>query len=303
MHARRPPVEHVVPSAPGPEYRVAIGGAVGHGRVGNACLVLHSRPVRAARGTDVVLVQRRRAMPAGRRVVEVVSLRVAVPAEQQHMREVVEQREQPLAVRVPEGVAPRRLEQRDVHAHHQQPRARQRRQVGLQERELVLAEPADVGGAGVRSHDHVVQQHVGRPLLFPGVGVRAEVPAVGIQRVRIRGRADVHVVVAGHEEPRHPRTQCRDQRGMQRRVVVGEVAQHDAQVGRRTFHRPPPSAGVDRESVGVIGTDGVHHVAAEVVGIRGRFQLRIRHHDDGRAAGPVQVAVRMPDGEIPALTG
>src|SRR3546814_6244552 len=89
-------------------------------------------------GTDVVLVQRLRAMPAGRGVVEPVLLRVAVRAEHQHVREVAQQSEQALAIGIAERVASGRLEQRDVHAQYQQALLRYGRQVGLERKSTRL---------------------------------------------------------------------------------------------------------------------------------------------------------------------
>src|SRR3546814_2022455 len=69
------------------------------------CALPISRPEGAAGGTDVVLVQRLRAVPAGGFVVEPVLLRVAVRAEHQHVGEVAQQSEQAFAIGVAERVA------------------------------------------------------------------------------------------------------------------------------------------------------------------------------------------------------
>src|SRR3546814_15074368 len=88
-----------------------------------------------------------------------------------------------------------RREQRDVHAQYQQALLRYGRQVGLEERELVLAETAGVCRLHAGPVDHVVEQHERRERFFPGEGVGTEMSTEGLQRIRIVLRIGVHVVV------------------------------------------------------------------------------------------------------------
>ena len=98
-------------------------------------------------------------MPAAGRVVEHMALGMGMCAQQQHMRERPEQREQPLAVAVAEGVAAWLLEQRDMHRQHQQPAPLQRRQPAFEEGELIFTEPPGIGGAYAGGADDVVERH------------------------------------------------------------------------------------------------------------------------------------------------
>ncbi len=208
------------------EQAVAIGRAIGHGGVGDALRVLHSRPERTAGGTHVVLVQRPRAVPALRRVPEHLVLVVGVAAEHQRVRHLLQQREQARAVRGAERV----VEQRNMQPQHHQPVLGHGRQVALEEGELVLAQAADVRRLLPRLGDDVVQADEHHRRLFPGMGIRAELAVEAVQRRGIAARAQVHVVVARHVQPRHPERRNRlDQQRVQRRIVVADVAQGHAQ--------------------------------------------------------------------------
>ncbi|KAG0777981.1 hypothetical protein G6F22_011507 [Rhizopus arrhizus] len=212
------------------EQRVALRRAIAHGAVRYPGGILHPRPERTAIGTDVVFVQRLVAVPAlGPAVVDVL-LGVAVAAQHQHVAEVLEQVEQALAVGVTERLAPRRsVEQRDVHAQHQQAVLVQALQVAGKERELVFAQAADVLRLGLGVIHHVVEEHETGATLFHRIGVRAIDFAPAVQRVFVAGRIEVEVVVARHMEPRHAqrRGDLVDRR-VQGQVVVDDVAQRGA---------------------------------------------------------------------------
>jgi hypothetical protein len=178
-------------------------------------------------------------MPAAGSCVEDMPLGVAVRAQQQHVGEIAQQGEQSLAILRPEGLRRSRrraIEERDVYCQYQQAILRQRRQVSAEEGELILAQPADIGRHPSRPMDDIVEHHERRLFLFPGERVGAEVVAEGAQRVLVAGRVDIHVMVAGGMQPRHP--ECRGRRSHRRiqgRIVVDDVAEADADIAGKAM--------------------------------------------------------------------
>lgn len=157
------------------------------------------------------------------------------------MREVAQQREQALAVRRPERRRcgrPRRVEERDVHRHHQQAVTRHGRQVGRQEGELVLAQAADVSGLLARSVHDVVEYDEGRFRFLPRVCIRPEMAPERAQRILVAPRIEIEVVVAWHVQPRHAEPRGGGiHRRIQRKVVVDDVAERQAQSGAVVAHQ------------------------------------------------------------------
>lgn len=85
-------------------------------------------------------MQRASALPTFVGAVIDLPLGMAVPAEHQHTRKLLQQRKQTIAIGMPERLLPGRcIEQGNMHAQHQQALARQLRQIRLQEHELILA--------------------------------------------------------------------------------------------------------------------------------------------------------------------
>ena len=107
LRARRIPRQRVLAALPHAQARMAIRRAVGHGAVRNTRRILDARPVRTTGRADVVLVQRPQAVPTGRGIVVPVPLDVGMSAEQQHMRKILQQREQPFTVRGTEATRAR----------------------------------------------------------------------------------------------------------------------------------------------------------------------------------------------------
>ncbi|MNV19514.1 hypothetical protein D3C71_1103800 [compost metagenome] len=216
------------------QHRIAVRGAIAHGRIGDAAAVLHARPERPAGRAHVVLVQRLAALPTFGGTVVVMLLGVAVAAEHQHVRELLEQREQARAIRMAERLTARRsIEQRDVHAEHDQAITRQALEVIAEEGELVRAQAADVARLGLGVVDHIIEEHETRAPLFHRIGIRAVHGAPAVQRVRIVAGVHVQVMVARHVEPRHLqlRGDLVDVR-VQAQVVIDDVAQGGAQPRR-----------------------------------------------------------------------
>ena len=264
------PGQHVTTVAADAQTGVTVRRAVGHRGIGNAAGILHAGPERAAGRADVVFVQRRGALPTGARIVHPVLLGVAVTAEDQHVRKPAQQREQPRAIGVAEGVAAFVLEQRNMHRQHQQALLRYARQIGFEKRELVVAQAADVRRALTRPIDHVVEAHEHRFVFFPREGVGAEGVAEGQQRVFVARDIEVQIVIAGDVQPRHADAPgLRVQGRIQRQLVVDDIAQAQSKL-----------RGTALRTVGghAFGKHAVDDVAGVVIDIRGRLDLRIGEH-------------------------
>ena len=301
--ACRMPGQVVIAAPAHAQARIAVGRAVGHGCVGNPGRVRGARPEGAAGRTDVVFVQRLRAMPAAAGAVEDVTLRMAVRAQQQQMREVAQQGEQALAVGRTEGFhRPRNrgVEERNVRREHQQPILRQRRQIGREEGELRLAQAADIVRLLPGTIDHVVEHDERRFGFFPGVAVRAEVLAKAAQGILVARGVEVEVMVAGHVQPWHAQPGGgRGHRRIQGEIVVDDVAQAQSDVGGQAAQVQRCKAVVHRDRA--VTHHRVDDVARVVVDIGAGLGLRVAEHEHLQsleAARRVRVGLQR---EIPAF--
>ena len=155
-------------------------------------------------------------------------------------------------------------------------------QIAFEEGELVLAQSADVGRLPSGLVDDIVEQDEIGFLLLPCQRVRTVVMAEGQQRVLVARRIEIQVVVARYVQPRNAKP-CGGavDVGIQRQIVVDDVAQGEAHIGCA-------NGAVLRGLRGdvMIAGDRFDDVAGVVIHVDARLGLRIGKNQDLQPLAP-----------------